>query len=341
MLFARARQQLLYSLPRHLSRSRSLQGITLTRLLSATPDACTNPVIALKNCATSSLQAAAAAAAATGTSFSSSDSSSTRQERAHTSSSAMAAPTAASADGYDNQWVEHWKQGVLAGQLWDAGKVSPYLGQLLGSKQLDVEGKRVLVPGCGRGYDVFAFALAGASPAVGLDLSDNAVAAAAAEREAQLADSAAAAARAELTAGNFFEFEHSSGQLFDVGFDYTFLCALHPDMRKDWAAGWARLLAPGAELVTIVFPVGPGFVGNPPWQVSPELYRELLLPAGFEQLELQQIPPELSHKGRGGREWLARWRRLGSSSSSSSSSGAAAAAGAASTHGGSTAASRM
>jgi hypothetical protein len=34
--------------------------------------------------------------------------------------------------------------------------------------------------------------------------------------------------------------------------------ALHPDMRKDWAAGWARLLAPGAELATIIFPVGPG-----------------------------------------------------------------------------------
>jgi hypothetical protein len=29
-------------------------------------------------------------------------------------------------------------------------------------------------------------------------------------------------------------------------------------MRQDWAAGWARLLAPGAELVTIIFPVGPG-----------------------------------------------------------------------------------
>jgi hypothetical protein len=29
-------------------------------------------------------------------------------------------------------------------------------------------------------------------------------------------------------------------------------------MRKDWAAGWARLLAPGAELATIIFPVGPG-----------------------------------------------------------------------------------
>jgi hypothetical protein len=70
---------------------------------------------------------------------------------------------------------------------------------------------------------VCAFALAGASPAVGLDLSENAVAAAAAERDSQLADSPKAAARAELTAGNFFEFVHESGQLFDLGFDYTFL----------------------------------------------------------------------------------------------------------------------
>jgi hypothetical protein len=34
-------------------------------------------------------------------------------------------------------------------QLWDAGKVSPYLAHLLDSKQMDVAGKRVLVPGCG------------------------------------------------------------------------------------------------------------------------------------------------------------------------------------------------
>uniref|UniRef100_A0A383VW04 Methyltransferase domain-containing protein n=1 Tax=Tetradesmus obliquus TaxID=3088 RepID=A0A383VW04_TETOB len=252
----------------------------------------------------------------------------------------MASTAEAGTEGYDSQWVEHWKQGVPPGQLWDAGKPSPYLAHLLDSKQLDVAGKRVLVPGCGRGYDVFAFAQAGAAPAVGLDLSPEAVAAAAAERDSQLAHSPEVAARAELVAGSFFEYVHASGRPFDVGFDYTFLCALHPDMRKDWAAGWARLLAPGAELVTIIFPVGPGFVGNPPWQVSPELYEELLLPAGFEQTELTQIPPHLSHKGRGGREWLGRWRRV-DSSSNGNGSGTDGAAGDASTHSSSTAVSRM
>jgi hypothetical protein len=84
-----------------------------------------------------------------------------------------------------------------------------------------------------------------------------------------------------------------------------------------------------------------GFVGNPPWQVSPELYQELLLPAGFEQLELTQIPPHLSHKGRGGREWFARWWRIDVQGGSSREADTEAAVGDASTHSSSTTVSRM
>jgi hypothetical protein len=56
-------------------------------------------------------------------------------------------------------------------------------------------------------------------------------------------------------------------------------------MRKDWAANWARLLKPGGELLTMIYPIDPsrdvskGYTG-PPWPVTPELYTELLLPAG-------------------------------------------------------------
>jgi hypothetical protein len=34
-------------------------------------------------------------------------------------------------------------------QRFDAGKASPLLSHLLGGEQLDVKGKRALVPGCG------------------------------------------------------------------------------------------------------------------------------------------------------------------------------------------------
>lgn len=43
--------------------------------------------------------------------------------------------------------------------------------------------------------------------------------------------------------------------------------------------------------------------------VSPELYSQLLQGAGFEQLALREVPHEMSHQGREGREWLGLWRR--------------------------------
>lgn len=65
---------------------------------------------------------------------------------------------------------------------------------------------------------------------VGLDLSPEAIAAAKAEQQQQLADNPTASAAAHLVAGDFFK--HSSSPEFkgpfDVGYDYTFLCALHP-----------------------------------------------------------------------------------------------------------------
>lgn len=76
---------------------------------------------------------------------------------------------------------------------------------------------------CRRGYDVLCFAQAGATPAVGLDLSSEAVAVAASVRDKELQQHPEAAAHAEFVAGNFFEYVHTSGQQFDIGYDYTFL----------------------------------------------------------------------------------------------------------------------
>lgn len=155
--------------------------------------------------------------------------------------------------------------------MFDAGRASPTLQRLLESGELDVEGKRFLVPGCGRGYDVAAAARAGAALAVGLDLSQAAVAAAEAHHAREPAE---VRARMRFVAGDFFAFggaggggedgggdggdsSSSSGGAFGAGYDYTFCCALHPTMRRNWASGWARLLAPGGILVTMVYPVDP------------------------------------------------------------------------------------
>ena len=81
-----------------------------------------------------------------------------------------------------------------------------------------------------RGYDVFAFALAGAAVSVGLDIIPTAIAAAKAEQQRVIPDNPTAAAAVRLVTGDFFM--HSSSEdyagPYDIGYDHTFLCALHP-----------------------------------------------------------------------------------------------------------------
>ena len=111
--------------------------------------------------------------------------------------------------------------------------------------------------------------------------------------------------QASVQQGDFFAWK---GQ-YDIGYDYTFFCALHPDMRKDWAAAWKGLLKPGGLLITLIFPVDPERHTGPPWPVTPEMYTEHL-GDGFKLLRMEKVPEDRSHKGREGKEYLALWERL-------------------------------
>lgn len=63
----------------------------------------------------------------------------------------------------------------FAPQRFDACQSSPALLDLLKRGTVAVEGKRVFVPGCGRGYDPVTFIKAGAKEAIGLELAPSAV----------------------------------------------------------------------------------------------------------------------------------------------------------------------
>eukprot|EP00877_Chromochloris_zofingiensis_P008226 jgi/Chrzof1/3657/Cz13g04010.t1 len=194
-------------------------------------------------------------------------------------------------------------------QRWDAAQCSPQLLDLISSGALTVAGKRVLVPGCGRGYDVIAFAQAGAAASIGLEISPVGVREASAYVQQQLPPELAP--QAQVLEADFFTYQDPGGP-FDIGYDYTFLCALHPDMRKDWATAWGKHLKPGGELVTLIFPVDPSADANlgPPWPVTPELYTQLLADSGWECVHLSPVPSHLSHPGRVGKEWLGCWKRM-------------------------------
>lgn len=164
---------------------------------------------------------------------------------------------------------------------------------------------RVLCPGVGQGYDAAAFAQK--RPTVGLDIAPTAVAAAIHKAESD-PSTAALLKSGQLSFVEADFFAHVG--VYHTVFDYTFLCALPPELWPRWAETVHRLVAPGGELVHLIFPVG-DHKGGPPFALQPDTVSKLLEPLGWETTFLAPVPPELSHKARAGREWLGRYRHSG------------------------------
>ncbi|EPS30702.1 hypothetical protein PDE_05654 [Penicillium oxalicum 114-2] len=190
-------------------------------------------------------------------------------------------------EDHSSAWSDLWDAGES--NLWDRGKPSPALIDLVEQQTpllspLTPTGrrKRALVPGCGRGYDVVMLALHGFD-ACGLEISETAVQEArryAADVMARPpADYFGAQYRPPSSPGSVtfvkgdflnpawsVEEGADGANAFDLVYDYTFLCALHPRKRPDWAVGMSRVIKSQGLLVCLEFPMykDPRLAG-PPW----------------------------------------------------------------------------
>jgi len=193
-------------------------------------------------------------------------------------------------------WEDAWREGRTH---WDAGDSPPVLKSLVANGSLP--NGRAIVPGCGTGYDLLTLSQA-VDRVVGVDLAPTAKHA----FDGFVAEQGYDAERTQYLVEDFFSFQPEVP--FDLFWDYTFLCALDPDRRRDWARRVDELLADNGELVTLIFPVvdEPMNPGGPPHPMSPDLVRGLLEPR-WRATYLE--PVAVSHPGRVGKEWLGRWRR--------------------------------
>ncbi|MEC9398289.1 MAG: methyltransferase [Myxococcota bacterium] len=202
-------------------------------------------------------------------------------------------------------WEDRWREGKTG---WDAGAPCPALLDYLSGQNITAGSTpRALVPGCGSGYDAFALAEAGFAT-TGLDLAPTA---AARFRELR-AQRGLSQAQAHIEIGDFFGYD--SGHDFDLIWDYTFLCAIDPRQRQDWAKKMRSSIAPDGELLTLIFPViiedesaTTHEDQGPPYRLHPVVVADLL-EGLFEQISLEEVTR--SHPGREGMEWLARWRPI-------------------------------
>ncbi|KAJ5364695.1 uncharacterized protein N7496_010408, partial [Penicillium cataractarum] len=155
--------------------------------------------------------------------------------------------------------------------------------------------------GCGKGYDIFMFSLYGFD-VVGLEISSKGVSIAEVYARKELQSPQAYGSGStksnkyergsvSFIQGDFFQSSSTKGEKFDVIYDDTFLCALHPTMRAQWASQIAELLIPDGLLVCLEFPLfkdssltGPSWpLKGVHWNLLAEGGDEILYPPTSDQ----------------------------------------------------------
>ncbi|WP_323761360.1 methyltransferase domain-containing protein [Maricaulis sp.] len=124
-------------------------------------------------------------------------------------------------------------------------------------------GERAAIPGCGRSPELLALAQAGLA-VTGADLSATAMA-------WQRQQSDIAARSVELITGDVLAWQPE--QAFDLVYEQTFLCAIHPRLRGRYEQCLTRWLVPGGRLYAL-FMQKPER-GGPPFDCSLEAMRTL------------------------------------------------------------------
>ena len=180
---------------------------------------------------------------------------------------------------------------------WDKGGPAPAIASLA-REGVFQEGARVFVPGCGTGHDVAAFASL-SFEVVGLDVSELAIE----QARGNYPDLGSS-----FVLGDLFDLDEGMMASFDVVWEHTCYCAIHPDRRGDYVSAVHRLLKPGGLLVGLFFtdtqmPEGEG----PPYETSRDEVVEMFAP--FFTLVSEKIPPAC-YPDRVGREWLMIWKSL-------------------------------
>ncbi|QQS37322.1 MAG: methyltransferase domain-containing protein [Ignavibacteriales bacterium] len=141
---------------------------------------------------------------------------------------------------------------------WDLNSPNPVFIELLKDSSIIKPGK-ILIAGCGKGYDAIAVAKAGFD-VTAVDFSSFAI-----DFTRDLA--AANAVKITLIEKDIFELDETVTGQFDYIYDYVTYCAINPDRRKEYAIKIASLIKPGGKFIALFFPVEKRD-GGPPFGIT-------------------------------------------------------------------------
>jgi SAM-dependent methyltransferase len=148
-------------------------------------------------------------------------------------------------------WEERYRTGDTP---WDRGGPSPGLVDYLALHELD---GRVLVPGCGFGYDVRALATK-RNYVLGIDVAPSAI---------RGARRFLRKACEEYRLADLFALPREFTEAFDWVWEHTCFCAIDPSRRSDYVRATASALKPGGHFLG-VFYLDPDHGDGPPYPVT-------------------------------------------------------------------------
>ncbi len=171
-----------------------------------------------------------------------------------------------------------WEQRYQDGQTgWDRGEPNPQLNNWL--DRLLSPPKSVLVPGCGRGHEAIALARAGFQ-VTAIDFADSAVAAL--RRKCQQEGVEVEVIHSDL-------FAYAPERDFDVIYEQTCLCAIHPSQWRTYEQRLASWLRPGGHLLAMF--MQSNLENGPPFHCHLDAMRELFREDQWEwEAEMNQVP---------------------------------------------------
>ena len=172
---------------------------------------------------------------------------------------------------------DFWQQRFESNQTpWDRQAANPQLSTWLQGGTIGV-GTRVLVPGCGSGYELVQIAQHGCE-VIGVDYAPAALA-----RAAEQLQSLTPAQRARVQLAQADVLHWRPDAPVDFIYEQTCLCALHPDHWQTYAAQLQHWLPPGGRLLAL-FAQAPkpgaadGLIQGPPYHCDINAMRALLAP---------------------------------------------------------------
>lgn len=178
----------------------------------------------------------------------------------------------------DSNQPDFWTVRYAAGKTpWDFGGIPSALKSFL--ERSSIPG-RVLIPGCGSGYEIQAFHAAGYDVSA-IDFSPAAV---------EQAKRVLGVLAERVILGDFFTHDFGPDR-FDIIYERTFLCSMTPSRWPEYVRRMAEILTPGGRVIG-VFLYGQTRLSGPPFPLT-EPEAEQLFKKRFELVRSEAMTDSL------------------------------------------------